>query len=99
MMDDLEEGSLPVHRGTQMEEKAQSLDAVSPSPPHTTTTHQPTHRARSQGKMTTDGTRVTVLTTTTMFFLSHIGMLSSHNVTHTMPIMVSLKTLQNHLLA
>ena len=50
MMNDLEEGSLPVHRGTQMEEKAHSLDAVSPSPPHTTTTHQPTHRARSQGK-------------------------------------------------
>ena len=50
MMDDLEEGSLPVHRGTQMEEKAQPRDAVSPSPPHTTTTHQPTHRARSQGK-------------------------------------------------
>ena len=48
MMDDLEEGSLPVHRGTQMEEKAHSLDAVSPSPPHTTTTHQPTHRARSR---------------------------------------------------
>ena len=48
MMDDLEEGSLAVHRGTQMEEKAQSLDAVSPSPPHTTT-HQPTHRARSRG--------------------------------------------------
>ena len=50
MMDDVEEGGMPVHRGTQMEEKAQSLDAVSPSPPHTTTTHQPTHRARSQGK-------------------------------------------------
>ena len=54
MMDDLEEGSLPVHRGTQMEEKAQPLDAVSPSPPHTTTTHQPTHRARSQGKYDDD---------------------------------------------
>ena len=76
MMDDLEEGGMPVHRGTQMEEQAHPLDAVSPSPPHTTTTHQPTHRARSQGKMmmmmmmmmlmimimrmTTDGTRATV---------------------------------------
>ena len=50
LMDDLEEGSLPVHRGTQMEETSHSLDAVSPSPPHTTTTHQPTHRAISQGK-------------------------------------------------
>ena len=50
MMDDLEEGGMPVHRGTQMEEQAHPLDAVSPSPPHTTTTHQPTHRARSQGK-------------------------------------------------